>query len=169
MQKDFLAVNHGSGITYGKGTEVTYCAVQYYAFPNGGVVIGRKLVENNSDWFKEKVEDKNRVGIVRSYQTDEGITIEASVIGDITLTNIQNIKSAIEGVLNEKESKMPETKIGTWDDWFKLGEKHKEKYGSVDLNFPKPFTTDQYKEIWDMIFQVTGYPKTHPKYIPKNP
>ena len=26
------------------------------------------------------------------------------------------------------------------------------------------FTQDQYKEIWDMIFTQTGYPKNHPKH-----
>jgi hypothetical protein len=83
LQKDYLVVNTGSGITYGKGIEVKLLAdtTLYYSFP-GGELIWHKMVENNPEWFKLKEQPKEWE--IYAYKKEDRVITCGSYEWDLT-------------------------------------------------------------------------------------
>ena len=127
----------------------------------------KNVVEKHSDWFapvapavEERIEVTNIVFQEFAYPKDyHKKAYGLFVTKEIPKDKFPAIKQAIEAALNE-DTPMSKEEV---DKWINSTGNEFPKTDTVVEDKPVLFTTEQYKEIWDMIFSQTGFPPNHPK------
>lgn len=154
--------------------------------------LGKCAVENAAEgWFElipeqsmPKQEERIQVCVTAIGDSDKELMVFGTRKFD--LNKLTEIKDAIENALNPttevdkildideakhveywyNEFKVASKSLGEWIEKYCKLEKENEELKATYTEQTKSdilFTTEQYKEIWDMIFSQTGFPPNHPK------